>query len=188
MAVDFFFDPPTIELPSVASLRTGLWANCPPVIRDSVAKEYQYFVFQLEALDRLKFTAAGALPNRPWEMAIDLTARAGAIKASILVAASIVEAVLRAIAEHRNYPLPNDPRRRTFGRILGAWEDPAGTPRPDVAAIWPTLQQMHDFRNNIHLFAAAVNPQANFQAVLQQEQQLLAAAQATIVHVATITP
>lgn len=188
MAVDFFFDPPTINLPSIQSLRTGLWVNCPPVIRDSVAKEYQYFLFQIEALDRLKFTAAGALPDRPWEMSLDLTARAGAIKASILVAASIVEAVLRAIAEHRNYPLPNDIRRRTFGKVLGAWEDPAGTPRPDVAVIWATLQQLHDFRNNIHLFAAAANPHANFQTVLQQEQQLLAATQAVIAHVATITP
>lgn len=188
MAADFFFDPPTIDLPSLHTLRTGMWANCPAVVRRPVAQEYQYFLFQLEGLNRLKFTAAGALPDRPWERQLDLTARAGAVKAAILVAASIVEAVLRAIAEHRGYPLPNDPLRRTFGRILRAWEDPQGTPRPDVAAIWQTLQRMRDERNNVHLFAAAANPHANFQNMLQEEQQLLAAAQVALTHAAGITP
>lgn len=187
MAVDFFFEPPTIHLPSAFSLRTGLWANCPQVVRRKVAEEYQYFLFQLASLDRLKFTAAGALPHHPWTRPLALTARAGAIKAAVLIGASIVEAVLRAVAEHRGYPLPPNPRNRTFGRVLAAWRV-GGQPRPDVAPIWATLQQLRDFRNNVHLFAAVADPNAQFQAVLQQEQQLLTSVQTVIAHVAAMTP
>ena len=60
--------------------------------------------------------------------------------------------------------------------------------RCDVADIWQTLQELRDIRNNIHLFKAAQDPQANFDAILEKESQLLPAAQYAIQHLSKIEP
>jgi hypothetical protein len=189
VAVDLFVDPPTIDLPSLQSLRNERWANCPTVVRRVVAQEYQYFLFQCMLLERLRFTAPGMLDSKPWRKPLDLAVRAGAVKAALLVAASIIEAVLRAVAEHRAYPLPLNARHRTLGKVLGSWQQVEnGPPREEVQAIWPTLQRLYEVRNNVHLFAIEGSSHAHFWAVLRQEEELLAGAQEAVHHVARIVP
>ncbi|GJL66822.1 MAG: hypothetical protein NPIRA05_17930 [Nitrospirales bacterium] len=111
--------------------------------------------------------------------------RAGAVKAAVLVAASIVEAALRALAEARGYPLHPNPRRRTFGNVIRAWED-NGAPRNDVAAIWPDIKAIHEVRNFVHLHKVAGSADAEWGNVLSAEQALLRGALNAIEHIARI--
>jgi hypothetical protein len=188
MAVDLFFEPPTIQLPQVAPLRAFRWGHLPPSIAHAVALEEQYLSFHLEMLDRIHFTEAGKLVDKPWVKPLGLSVRAGAIKAAVLVAASIAEAVLRAIAEARAYPLPQQARHRTMGKVLGAWQDGAGQPNQEVSAIWPVLQSLHGIRNNIHLFKAVEDPTFSFEAVLAQEANLVPQIGPTINVLAALRP
>jgi hypothetical protein len=188
MAVDFFFDPPTIGIPPLGALRAFQWEHMPEKIRPVLAQESQYLQFHLQMLDRVKFTEAGRLHDKPWVKPLGLSVRAGAIKAAVLICASIAEAVLRASAETRGYPLPREPYRRTFGKVLDAWKQEDGKPRSDVAAIWPTLQNLRDIRNNIHLFKAADDPSASFDTILELEERILADAQAAIRHLSELSP
>ena len=98
---------------------------------------------------------------------------AGAVKAALLVSASIIEAVLRVVAEARGYDLPNNPKHRTFGAVLRAWKENDGSPKPDIASHWDLLEELCEIRNDVHLFKAAGDPNAKFDAVLSQEQALL---------------
>ena len=64
-----------------------------------------------------------------------------------------------------------------------------GVPPLQLLGPLPENQEHYqDFRNNVHLFAAVADPNAHFQAVLQQEQQLLTSVQTVIAHVAAMTP
>lgn len=74
-----------------------------------IAREEQYLLFHRFVLDHAKFTKAGKLDSKPYVYSLGLSVRAGAIKAAILVYASIAEAALRAHAEKRGYKLPSNP-------------------------------------------------------------------------------
>lgn len=188
MAVDLFIEPPTIQMLQVGPLRAFRWGHLPPAIAHAVALEEQYLSFHLEMLNRIHFTEAGKLAQKPWVKPLSLSIRGGAIKAAVLMAASIAEAVLRAIAEARSYSLPTQARHRTMGKVLGAWQDKEGQPRQEVAAIWDMLQSLHGIRNNIHLFKAAEDPNASFEAVLVQEESLVPKINTTIDFLAALKP
>ncbi len=173
MAVDFFFDPPTCNLPSLGVLRDFFWEHMPSEVADVLSQEYQYLKFHSHMLDSVHFTAEGKVGEKPWKKPLGLSVRAGAIKAALLVAASISEAVLRVVAEARGYPLPANPRHRTFGKVIEAWESVNGNTGADVAHLWDTVKELKDVRNNVHLFKAAGDAAANFQAILGQENDLL---------------
>ncbi len=186
MAVDFFLDPGTISLPTLSGLRNGKWARCPSTIRSYVAQEDQYLDFHLRCLDQFRFTAEGSAGavEKPYSCPLDLSVRAGSVKAAILIAASIVEAVLRAVAEHRGYMLPPNKRHRTFGKVLGAWCI-GGNPRQEMADVWSDLQDLRDFRNNIHLFVAAEQGHS-FGVVLARESELLYRASNLVNHMSSL--
>lgn len=175
MAVDFFFQPPTFAVPTLEKLRRD-WQTVPnPDVRNAIAVEHQYLHFHEFMLDRCRFTAEGALANRPWDHPISLSVRAGAIKAKLLLSASIVEAALRAHGEYRGYTFNAKPTRRTFGVVLGAWSG-----QPEVATYWPDLRELQDLRNNIHLFRAAGEANAAHEVVVAREEAHVARAAALV--------
>jgi hypothetical protein len=188
MATDFFFRSPTFQIPALAPLAAFRWNRLDDQdVQHAIAAEEQYLAFHLFMLENLRHTEAGRVANPPYEYELGLSVRAGAVKAAVLMAASILEAALRAIAEKRGYPLSPDPKKRTFGNVIRAWEN-NGTPRPDVAAIWPSVRAIHGVRNYVHLHVASAGGSARWQSVLDAEQQLLNSASDAINHVATIVP
>ena len=187
MAADFYFRNPTFTIQPLKSVAAFKWQNVPDEdIRYSIAAEEQYLNFHLYMLENLRHTKAGMLSTPPYEYELGLSVRAGAVKAAVLIAASIVEAALRALAEARGYPLNADPRRRTFGNVIKSWEQ-HGEPRPDVAEVWPDVKAIHDVRNFVHLHKAAKDTDAAWGNILLGEQALLTGALKAIDHVSKIT-
>lgn len=185
MAVDFFFNPPTVSLPSVATLENE-WSNVlDPTIRKQIAYEYQYLRFHVWMLKNIRSTREGCAGAPPYEKELSLSVRAGAIKASILICASIAEAALRAHAERRAYPLLPNSHHRTFGKVLSVWKT-GSSPRPDVAPIWLGLEELRESRNRIHLYQAAANPAAYFETVISKEVSTFTNAKAVLSHIKTI--
>jgi hypothetical protein len=188
MAADFFFDNPTFEIPPLQPRALFGWQRLGnPEVQYAIAAQEQYLHFHMYMLNNLRHTSVGNLAAPPYRYQLGLSVRAGAIKAAILIAASIIEAALRAIAEARGYTLPADPRRRTFGKVIQAWET-AGVPHADVAAIWADVLIMHSVRNTVHLHVAAVDTDAAWEQVLLSENALLTSALRAIEHVSLVNP
>ena len=172
MSVDFYFNPPTHSIPSRAGLKAQ-WSNVPnPDVIEAIATEAQYLDFHLFVLKSSKHTRVGCLISKPYEYRLGLSVRAGAIKAALLLCASIAEAVLRAHAEKRGYKLAKNPKGRMFGNVLNSWKS-HGKPRKDIAAIWDELNRLKNVRNNVHLFKAAFDQAAKFKQVLIEEKALM---------------
>lgn len=187
MAVDFFFQNPTFNIPPLGPAAAFKWQYlCNPEVQYAIAAEEQYLHFHLHMLNNLRHTKAGLAHQPPYARELGLSVRAGAVKAAVLVAASIIEAALRALAELRGYPLKEDPRRRTFGNVINAWEE-NGIPRHEVTDIWSDVKAMHEVRNFVHLHKAAQENEAAWGNVLQSEQALLEGALNAINHISKIT-
>lgn len=188
MAADFFFHNPTFEIQPLKPVAAFKWQHLRSEdVQYAIAAEEQYLCFHLYMLDNLRHTQAGHLAQLPYAYELSLSVRAGAVKAAVLVAASIMEAALRALAEARGYPLNENPRLRTFGNVIRAWEE-GGAPRREVAEIWPDVKAMHEVRNFVHLHKAAQGTEANWDNVLRREKALLEGALKAIEHVARIEP
>lgn len=172
MAVDLFIDPPTYSFSSLDAYRYFKWEFLPEPIQGLIARECQYLELQLLLLERLHFTEQGKINEKPYVSKITNNVRSGVIKASLLLYASIAEAVLRYIAESRKYSLPSNERQRTFGRVLEAWES-HGAANGELKDHWDTLQELKDIRNNIHLFKAAESNSAGIDFLLINENRLL---------------
>lgn len=173
----FSLNPDQYDTPSIDALRQE-WRNIPdPQARNVIAVEAQYLAFHHYLINSLRHQAIDGGDAIP----IGLSVRAGALKTATLLCASVAEAALRAHAEARNYQLPPDPLRRTFGRVLKAWQLPDGPPHADIAPIWDQLQRLHSGRNNVHLYAA-IQAESNFYDILEAEDQSLAEAKAVLIH------
>ena len=186
MAVDFFFDPATIAIPTLSDLRRKWLGVTDLTVREMIVQEEQYLCFHRAMLSQVHFTEAGAVRAPSWRLPLDISVRAGAVKAAALVCGSIAEASLRHHAERRGLALPPNTRHRTFGKVLAAWEPSPGAPDPDVAVVWSDLTRLHDVRNNIHLFCAAEAGTADFPSVLAQERDILQAGERAVEHLATL--
>lgn len=186
MAADFFFSNPTFEIQPLKATAVFKWKRLlNPEVQYAIAAEEQYLNFHLYMLGNLRHTRAGHLATPPYMYELALSVRAGAVKAAVLMAASILEAALRAIAEARGYALHKDPQRRTFGNVLRAWEQ-GGRPREDIAAVWPEIKGVHEVRNLVHLHKAAAESEVAWAKVLASEESLLNGALKAINHVASI--
>lgn len=175
MARRFSFYPDEFQVSSIEEFRRQ-WSNVPDEqARNVIAVEAQYLEFHQYVVASVRHEPVEGGERIP----IGLSVRAGAIKTAILICASIAEAVLRAHAEARGYALPRNSRARTFGRVLGAWQERDGTPHPDVAPIWEELQRLHEGRNNVHLYRA-VDEGDNFYDILDAEGQSLREAEAVL--------
>jgi len=186
MAADFFFTNPTFSIQQLKPVAAFKWQHLANQdVQYAIAAEEQYLDFHLFMLNNLRHTRAGQVAQPPYAYELGLSVRAGAVKAAVLIAASIVEAALRALAEARGYNLNQDPKRRTFGNVIRAWEN-NGAPRPEVAEVWSDVKAMHEVRNFVHLHKAAQDVDAAWEQVLQSEQSLLQGALNVIAHISLI--
>jgi hypothetical protein len=139
MAADFFLANPTFDILPLKPTAAFKWYRLNnPEVQYSIAADEQYLCFHIFLLKQLRHTEVGRAHDPTFAYELGLSVRAGAIKAAVLMAGSIIEAALRAIAETRGYELNKDPRRRTFGNVLNAWQQD-GNPKPDVALVWAEL-------------------------------------------------
>src|SRR4051794_40953254 len=116
MARDFYFSPPTCSIRSLGELRTD-WTNVQDLkVRHVVAVESQYILFHRFVLKSVRHVDEGMKPVAG--IPLGRSVRAGALKALMLMAASVCEAVLRYHAERRGYALPSNPKHRTYGKVL----------------------------------------------------------------------
>jgi hypothetical protein len=171
MPRDFYFSPPTCSLRTLGELRAD-WINIKDVkVRNVVAVEAQYIEFHRFVLKNVRHVEQGA--TLASGMPLGMSVRAGALKALMLMSAAVCEAVLRYHAERRGYSLPNQAKHRTYGKVLDAWKDASGSPHPEVAAVWPVLTSLRKHRNNVHLFSAAADSQAEFEYINKAELKIL---------------
>lgn len=175
MAFDLFFEPPTFNVPPLAMLRAFQWNGLPEKVKEYVAIEEQSLRFNIQMLKQARHTRAGAYPGSiPYNRPLGLSLRAAFVKSVILQSASIVEAVMRHVAEERGYPLPSNPKHRTMGKVLFAWsEGDMDIPRSDISSQWTLIRKIHDIRNNIHIFKAVDDPTASVESILQDEDALI---------------
>jgi hypothetical protein len=186
MAADFFFHEPTFEIQGLKPVAIFKWQRLRnSEVQYAIAAEEQYLNFHLYMLSNIRHTQAGCLAKPPYVYELGLSVRAGAVKAAVLVAASIVEAALRTLAEMRGYPLNKDPKRRTFGNVIRAWEN-NGTAMKEVACVWTSIKALHETRNFVHLHKAASDADAAWANVLRDEETLLNGALAAIDFVSKI--
>lgn len=165
---DFYLDPQSFSIPGLRDIDKE-WSNIPDTrIKSMIVVESQYLAFHKYLLDSLCFQWRDS-NGKVIVGKLDHSVRAGAIKAAVLVSASIVEAALRAHAEQRKYDLPKNERHRTFGALVEAWEKSGAR---DFAAVWDDVKTLKDHRNTIHLYKAA-DEKMDFREVLAAEEGLL---------------
>ena len=173
----FSFTPDRYRTPTVAEFRHA-WRRLPFVAaRNAVAVENQYLDFHRYLIESIHHQGAGGGEPMP----LGLSLRAGSLKAASLICGSIAEAALRAHAEARGYALPVQPRLRTLGKVLGAWQDRRKRPHADVAPIWEELQRLHLGRNNVHLYRA-LEDRGSFYRILAAEKASLDEAERILRH------
>jgi hypothetical protein len=167
--------PATIALPSKSALADFGWEYIGDSdVRNTIAEEEQYLRFQIELLNKLHFTAAGAATCPTYKRKIGLTTRAGLIRSTLLLHASIAEATLLYHAAERGYGLPNKKYNWNLGTAMQAWKDPGSErPRQDVQAIWATIDELRQLRNHVHLFNKARDFRGSFGWLLDREDELL---------------
>lgn len=173
MAFDVLFQPTRVDVPTVATLKNR-WRRIPDArIRTHIAREHHYLLFHEQLLARIHYTRSQEQLPAP----LELTLRAGLVKAAVLIAASICEAALRAHGEQRQLRdlMRKQPHQRTFGVILKAWQN-----EPDVQSIWNDLKSLHERRNNVHLFVAASQSSGHYQQINTEEVAMLATAKSAM--------
>lgn len=181
MSRRFFFEPEQYRAPTIAELRRS-WRHIPSAeARNAIAVENQYLEFHRHLIASIRHQSPAG--NQPMELGLSL--RAGALKAGLLICASIAEAALLAHAEARGYTLPAKRSLRTFGRILKAWQNRDAKPQRDVAAIWDELQRLHSGRNRVHLYRA-VESGRDFYDVLEAEAAALNEGERVLAHLRTL--
>jgi hypothetical protein len=167
MGFELFFEG-CANIPPVRNFERR-WGNIPDVtVRRYMAQEHQFLIFHEKLCGGLR-----SRPNRSGGRSkeakpLDLTLRAGFVKAGILICASICEAALRAHAERRGYHGLKKEHQRTFGTVLEAWKPH----KQEIIQIWDDLQRLKELRNNVHLFKAARDPNADFRNLNKEEERL----------------
>ncbi|WP_323878521.1 hypothetical protein [Aeromonas caviae] len=175
MSFDLYFAPATFEVPSLSAMKVFRWGGMPHRLAYFISLEEQSLRFNIQVLDRARHTDAGSFPNNiRYGFPLKAPLRSAFVKSIVLQAASIVEAVLRALAEQRGYKLHKKPSCRTMGNILNAWcEDDRITPKPDISLHWDLIKEIHDIRNNVHLFKAAEDPHGDSCSILEAEERIV---------------
>lgn len=184
MASDFFFDPATFDIPSLRNLRVR-WRNIPSNdIREVIVREAQYLEFYRYILDSLRHTASGQVKSPTYSLNIGFDLRAIALKTALVNSSSIMEAALLSHAIARNYKLPADEKKRTFGVVLGAWEkDLEG--KEELGNNLRPLKRFNLERNHIHLSNITKN-ESYFEDMCKKESKYLAVAEKTLKFLQTI--
>ncbi len=188
MAVDLFIEPATHQFGSLDVYRYFKWEFLPDPICEMIARECQYLELNQLLLNRLMFTAEGKINEKPYSAKLKNNLRAGLIKSTLFNYGSIAEAALRAIAELRGYDLPNNENHRTFGKVLGAWQLIDESPREELKEVWPSIKELYNLRNNIHLFKALNDGTSEIDYLISNEKRLIREANRLLEVLASIDP
>lgn len=171
MSRDFHYNPCTFDIPTFSNLRSQ-WKNIPFLrLQKVIIIEHQYLYFHLFMINNTQHTHVGTTPDvNTWGLGSGV--RAGALKAALLMYASIVEGVLLAHALKRKYKLAKNPKKRTFGNILQAWKNDVNG-KIELDAILTQLESLSNIRNHIHLEKISSSEEDFFASILDQENKLL---------------
>lgn len=156
------------------------WGALDPEIAHQIGFEEQYLEFHRYLLENLQ-----SVPEENPHYAprpISLSLRAGAIKAYVVFACSIIEGVLANWGKHLAISnRPDQLSNKPFGGLLKAWcvEE---KPRDEIAPIWNELNLLLEYRNFVHLGRAVANDNAYWQNILDREQELLSAVDQCLAH------
>ena len=151
------FSDSEFQFQELGRIRT-LWQNVPDrEAINAIAEAYQYYDFlKTMIIERLQHWSHPPGKRLDWHKPspLMLSARAGAVSSSIVVGASIVECAMRAHAENRKMSklMQKDPKHRTFGSVIHAWENHRVYSQ-EISAVLPDLKRIHGKRNDIHLYA-----------------------------------
>lgn len=95
-----------------------------------------------------------------------------------------MEAALLSHAISRNYKLPKDEKRRTFGTVLRAWEnDDEG--KEELGNYLRPLKRFNLERNHIHLSNITKN-ESYYEDMCKEESKYLVVAEKTLKYLQTI--
>lgn len=170
----FDFSDGEYQFKSLGELEV-VWNKVPDRLAISaIAEAHQYFDFlQTMIINRLQSWSHAECDREHWftPTPLVLSGRAGAISSCVVVGTSIIECALRAHGENRNLRklMKKDPRHRTFGAILYAWEK-HGVFCHELHPILEDLKKVQGKRNDIHLYASFGNSWEN---VVKEEMDLL---------------
>lgn len=159
------------------------WAALDTEIAHQIGFEEQYLHFHKYLLENLQSVPQENPHYTP--RIISLSLRAGAVKAYIIFACSIIEGVLAnwgKVLEISNQPEMLS--KKPFGALLKAWCVDKDQPRREIAAIWDDLNLLLEYRNFIHLGKAVASERAYWQDILNKEDQLLSAVDRCLGHLA----
>src|SRR5690606_33741061 len=93
MAADFFFSNPTFQIQPLKRVATYKWRHLRnEEVQYAIAAEEQYLSFHLYMLSSVRHTREGHLQDPPYVYELGLSVRAGAVKAAVLIAGSVIEA------------------------------------------------------------------------------------------------
>lgn len=175
----FSLRQPRYEIPPAVCF-VFRWAGLPIEIAQQLAFEEQYLQFQKYLLLNLQ----SVLQEKPnWvPMSLSLSLRAGAVKAYVVFAASIVEGALAAWGEKIGLAGQGQLLSKPLGAVLRAWEADDGQPRAEISPIWAQLQLIKTYRNFVHMGRAAADAEAYWVNILAQEVALLSAVDDTLAH------
>lgn len=167
--------------PAVVSLFK--WDHLDIDVSHQLGFEEQYLEFHRYLLENLRSVPA-EYPNRePWPLGLSL--RAGAVKAYVVLASSIVEGALASWGKELGIcRKPEQLMKLPLGGLLKSWA-PDGSPRSEVEPIWKELNLLLEYRNFIHLGKSATDENAYWKNVLERESELLAAADKAIDYLST---
>lgn len=151
MTTEYFFEPQRIDIPSRENLRT-VWNGILDIpSREILIKEHQFLIFQLGLLDKLKFKSTD-LNNNITDGPIFDGLRVGAIRAALMVTASITEEALLCHAISRRYKFEkqeNGNDKQMLGEVAYVWKNQNW---PDLGKkIGGKIHWLMDIRNHVHL-------------------------------------
>ena len=176
MARIFSLRNEVFEVPVAMGLHFG-WAGIDHEVGSQIAFQEQFLSFY-----RFLYENIQSVPQENPHFAprpISLSLRAGALKAYVLTATSIIEGALAELLANRGVQNREALHRRTFGQLLGIIERNEQL-LESFNEIWEQLVLIKRYRNFVHLGNAAHDQNAYWQDLLEQEGNLLAACDATI--------
>ena len=166
---------------SVAGVSVFRWGGLDTDIAHQIGFEEQYLKFHRYLLENLQSVPEENPHYTPRPMALSL--RAGAVKAYVVFACSIIEGVLANWG--KNLGVTDKPEKlaqKPFGALLKAWCVEEGQPRDEIAPIWGELNLLLEYRNFVHLGRAVASDNAYWQNILDREKELLRAVDSCFSH------
>jgi hypothetical protein len=157
------------EVPAVGVLIFG-WAGLDDSeIMSQLCFQQQFLSFFRYLIMNLQSTPQERPNLQPQPLSLSL--RAGALKAYVQSAVSIIEGALAELGVIRGLGERDFLHRKTFGALLDLWKGAS----EELVPIWKQLQLLKTYRNFVHLGNAAANADSYWKDLLNRESDLLGA-------------